>query len=303
MAPRIDPALPLVWRSPVELQLGAETPRVIIDDPGPLETGLIGLLRHGASLATVRTIGAGLDGSPGDIDRVLALLAPAFVADSDEADDASDRVPAETGARALVVVDGPAPFAARLSAMLAHLGHATTTPAEFDGATAAAVPALAVLAAHWVVPPSQHLRWLRADVPHLVVVDDDRGWRVGPLVEPGRGPCVRCLELERRDRDPAWPVIAAQLAGSPAPSLPRGIRALFDAAVAAAGAVDDRLRRGDESLIAASLTPGETSPSTSYRPHPECGCRAPAGIATAPAPLAGRRPAGPSSIAGVAVPA
>ena len=49
MAPRIDPALPLVWRSPAELQLGGLTPRVVMRDPGGLETGLVAALRHGAS--------------------------------------------------------------------------------------------------------------------------------------------------------------------------------------------------------------------------------------------------------------
>ncbi len=37
---------------------------------------------------------------------------------------------------------------------------------------------------------------------------------VGPLVRPGRSACLRCLDLARSERDPAWPLILAQLAGS-----------------------------------------------------------------------------------------
>ena len=34
---------------------------------------------------------------------------------------------------------------------------------------------------------------------------------IGPLVLPGRSSCLRCADLQRRDRDPAWPALAAQL--------------------------------------------------------------------------------------------
>ena len=54
---------------------------------------------------------------------------------------------------------------------------------------------------------------MRRDVPHLgVVVGTDRVV-VGPLVLPGRSACLRCLDLHRRDRDPAWPHLVAQLIG------------------------------------------------------------------------------------------
>jgi bacteriocin biosynthesis cyclodehydratase domain-containing protein len=38
---------------------------------------------------------------------------------------------------------------------------------------------------------------------------------VGPLVRPAGSPCRTCLDLHRQDRDPAWPVLAAQLATAP----------------------------------------------------------------------------------------
>ncbi|MFF5226213.1 hypothetical protein [Dactylosporangium sp. NPDC000521] len=38
---------------------------------------------------------------------------------------------------------------------------------------------------------------------------------VGPLVRPAASPCRACLDLHRRDRDPIWPVLAAQLATAP----------------------------------------------------------------------------------------
>ena len=205
MAPRIDPALPLVWRSPTELQLGGLTPRVVMRDPGGLETGLVAALRHGASTSTLRTIGAGLDGTPAEVDRVLELLAPAFYEPTDVSRPASD------GPTGLVVVDAEGEVARLLLANLGALGHRAVGVDDADaGDLATADVAVAVVAAAWVVPPARHLPWLRRDVPHLSVVDDERGITIGPLVEPGRGPCLRCIELARRDADTAWPAIAAQ---------------------------------------------------------------------------------------------
>ncbi len=50
-------------------------------------------------------------------------------------------------------------------------------------------------------------------IPHLCASASEAIGIVGPLVLPGRSGCLRCLDLTRRDRDPAWPLIAAQLAG------------------------------------------------------------------------------------------
>lgn len=50
-------------------------------------------------------------------------------------------------------------------------------------------------------------------VPHLVAGVRETTAVVGPLVLPGRTSCLRCADLHRADRDPSWPVVAAQLAG------------------------------------------------------------------------------------------
>ncbi len=50
-------------------------------------------------------------------------------------------------------------------------------------------------------------------VPHLVAGVRETTAVVGPLVLPGGTGCLRCADLHRADRDPAWPVVAAQLVG------------------------------------------------------------------------------------------
>jgi hypothetical protein len=50
-------------------------------------------------------------------------------------------------------------------------------------------------------------------VAHLVAGVRETTAVIGPLVVPGRTSCLRCADLHRTDRDPAWPVVAAQLTG------------------------------------------------------------------------------------------
>jgi bacteriocin biosynthesis cyclodehydratase domain-containing protein len=50
-----------------------------------------------------------------------------------------------------------------------------------------------------------------ADAPYLVVTLGLDSGVVGPLVVPGVTSCVRCADLHRRDRDPAWGSLAVQL--------------------------------------------------------------------------------------------
>jgi bacteriocin biosynthesis cyclodehydratase domain-containing protein len=305
MTPRLDPALPLVWRTPDTVQLGAAAPRAIIERPGPLETGLLQALRHGASLSTLVTIGSGFDGTPDQVRAFVDRLAPACLEAETGADAATDAASAPNS----IAVDGEGPLAELVAAELRSLGHEVgrldrgrddqpvprSEPAE---------PALVVIIADWAITPARHLPLMRRDVPHLVVLCDDAGIRVGPLVEPGVGPCVRCLDLARRDEDAAWPVIAAQLAGRPAPESSPRLR--FEAAAVAARAVDDRVRTGESGLAAASVSFDRSRLDAHRRrhgSHPQCGCRAPGGIAIPHVlPGAGRPPV-PSSARAAGVPA
>jgi hypothetical protein len=55
-------------------------------------------------------------------------------------------------------------------------------------------------------------------IPHLTATAAEAIGIVGPLVLPGKSACLRCLDLTRADRDPAWPAIAAQLARKSPPT-------------------------------------------------------------------------------------
>jgi bacteriocin biosynthesis cyclodehydratase domain-containing protein len=86
-------------------------------------------------------------------------------------------------------------------------GRATSAPGNANRTDSTVVLA----PAGSVVPPE----WLGRvrHRPHLPVIVRETTAVIGPLVLPGRTPCLRCVELIRGDRDPVWPVLAAQLLG------------------------------------------------------------------------------------------
>jgi hypothetical protein len=148
--------------------------------------------------ARVTTYGAGRVGA-----AVARLLAAAGVGGVECIDDRalrradvspagqSEAVPATRGAAVTALLGAAAPSAGRRR-------------------PPAAPPDLVVIAPVTSVPPPEVVAAVRA-VPHVCVVVRETTAIVGPFVLPGTTPCLRCVELGRGDRDPAWPALAAQL--------------------------------------------------------------------------------------------
>jgi hypothetical protein len=114
---------------------------------------------------------------------------------------------------------------------------------------------------------------LRLDQPHLLVRSlGDAVW-VGPLVLPGRTPCLRCTDLVRTDADPGWPAVLAQLGRLRLP-LP-GLLSGWAASVAAAQTLAF-LGGGRPETTGATLELTAADLRTELRAwpsHAECGCR------------------------------
>jgi bacteriocin biosynthesis cyclodehydratase domain-containing protein len=142
-------------------------------------------------------------------------------------------------------------------------------------------PDLAVLIG--IPDPELAARLMRERIPHLAVSASEAIGVVGPLVLPGRSACLRCLDLARTDRDPAWPLILAQLASRQAD--PPACDAALAAAVAA-HATAQALAFIDRPAQAGPVTNGTLElvlPAWQWRrrtwpPHLDCTCgrRAPA---------------------------
>jgi hypothetical protein len=143
------------------------------------------------------------------------------------------------------------------------------------GGSGGKLPDLAVLVG--LHDPELALALVRERVPHLAASASEAIGVVGPLVVPGRSACLRCLDLARADRDPAWPLILAQLADrEPHP-------AACDATLAtavAAQAASQALAFVDRATPASAVVNGTLElvlPDWQWRrrtwpPHHKCSC-------------------------------
>jgi hypothetical protein len=141
------------------------------------------------------------------------------------------------------------------------------------------VPDLAVITGR----PDQVLlaALMRDRVPHLVVQADEAIGVVGPLVVPGHSACVRCVNLSKAARDPAWPRILAQASGISAdPAATQACDTVLAAATAAL-ATAQALTLIDQggALAAANGTLEVVLPEWQWQrrgwpPHPACTCGA-----------------------------
>jgi len=151
-----------------------------------------------------------------------------------------------------------------------------TRPATARSARGSAAPRTRPRRSSLVILADSHRRDLpaalaRDQVPHLAVSTSEAIGVVGPLVLPGRSACLRCLDLTRAERDPAWPLILAQLAGRAAPD-----PAACDAVLAAMALAF--IDRGPAAVAVICGTLELVRPDWQWRrrtwpPHPRCGCR------------------------------
>jgi bacteriocin biosynthesis cyclodehydratase domain-containing protein len=142
-------------------------------------------------------------------------------------------------------------------------------------------PHLAVLVDHSVADTGRAEALLRADIPHLSVVIRDGDAVVGPLVRPGHGPCLRCLDLHRSDRDPAWPQVQAQLlrpvagaGGEPEETATAALVAGL-AALQVLGHLDGLARPASTGATLEVELPDGLVSRREWPAHPRCGCHWP----------------------------
>lgn len=256
---RLDPELPLLWRSPSSVQFGSDEPVAVVEDVSEGEDRLIAALAVGVSETGFAMLAESLEVSPDRSQALLSALEPVFFRESE----ALSRVAA---------VLGDSPLARAIAGLL--------SASEVLGSVEDA--ALVVLVADWVVTPADHLHWLNRDVPHLPVVTADRAVTVGPLVEPGAGPCLYCVHLTRVDEDASWTAIATQLLGRAGREL--GSLELAEVAAFVTRRVLARLVGGGDLGMSWRMDAGGAVSAREWRRHPECRCAAPPGTDWAAAP-------------------
>ena len=226
---------------------------------GPAATdwlpGLLGTLRRAGLLCPARP-GSGQVALIGS-GRLTLLIAQLFLASAE-------------GHLRVIWPGSPAPPDALAGMQRRHPGR-VGFGGHLDAGAAGAD--LAVIVAQAPEPDRSVVRQA-GDRPHLVVRGSDLGVSVGPLVVPGRTACLRCEDLHRTDRDPAWPRLLVQLS-RPRLRAPRPAREHWAAGAAALHVAGWLAGELPDSLGAAlELDAGGALRVRALRPHPGCGCGA-----------------------------
>lgn len=185
-----------------------------------------------------------------------------------------------------VLIDGAGRLAQDLTACLRDGGVGTVDSGALAGGAVdlalrsgkGQTPDLVIMLANGGLPFHLAEPWRSRDIPHLPIVVDGPAATVGPLI-CGIGPCLRCLDLYRTDRDPQWPALLTQLVPDrPRPAAPveaeTGLRAL---AAGLAATFAYALLDGHELPAGLACAVRLPSPAVSHyrwRTHPKChSCR------------------------------
>lgn len=125
--------------------------------------------------------------------------------------------PPDGRTRVVVLGDGPLPDEIRraLRPIVQRIVPETEALAAVHADATITPPDLVVLPAIDAIAPLAGRRWQARGVRQLPVVISAGSLMVGPLVRPGSGPCLACLDLHRGTRDAGWAARQAARAGMP----------------------------------------------------------------------------------------
>jgi hypothetical protein len=313
MRPALKPGLLTVWRNRDTVQIGIDPRRAIALTGMRGAAVLLGLLDGSRDLAQILAAAGDAGISAEAADRVITLLAvggalhdfpvtayrampqglrtrlapelaTAALAHGDS--DGGARILARRQG-ACVRVEGMSRVGLCVASFLTASGigmviSAGPPPAVLSPPAGMAGPAPASRHPDLVILADIHRRELpeilrRGGVPHLAAAASEAIGVVGPLVLPGRTACLRCLDLTRAERDPAWPLILAQLTGGGAD--PPACDTVLAAAVATQAAAQ-ALAFVDRPASASAVSNGTLElvlPDWQWRrrswaQHDRCGC-------------------------------
>lgn len=259
-----------LWRSPGVLQVGLDSPALVLTGvPAGLPLAIELLARPQGADDLTRLLP---DLDPAWIDWLVGRLTAAGLMSSAEPARVAQLAVVGNGALADAVMD---------ALTRTGLTVARADPGALAGDSshlAGPVPELVILAGRTAEPDRTLTDALfRSGRPHLVVrLEPDRAV-VGPLAIPGKSPCVRCQDLNRCRLDEAWPHLLAQLCREivvPEPTL------LAWAASTAAVQVRAWLAGAAPETTGSTLELGLADfrlHSRAWPAHPRCGCLLPIG--------------------------
>lgn len=190
---RLDPSLPLVWRTPDSFQVGVNPAIAIIDSLDSRFLPVLSALRTGISEEGCEAI-ASHEGLTAEHTRAfLSALGEVLVHKNPEP------LPR-------VAITGSTGNHRVFSQVWAQLGHTlVANPRDAHPADETFV------LSNFVLQPSAYQPWISRDLRHTPVIFSDQAITVGPRVTPGEGPCLGCVWDNESRREPALVALASQL--------------------------------------------------------------------------------------------
>ena len=287
---RIDRRLPLLWRTPTDVQVGFAVPVVILSDLSPAHEYLLSALHSGVSDVSLRALGAQRGLSDADVTAFLHRLEPCL----------EKALPTLTA----IAIDGTGLGAARLSHVFTEHGFDVVPAHELaqpkPGTARNPVGPIALVVATMAMPAARCGLWLRRDIPHIPVLWLDTEVRIGPLITPGQTACWHCMELARCEQDPAYQAMVTQVAGKPAAS--ETLRLATEVGVRLSRWLDGSDAPPAGTALKLCVATGRWHP-TQTTPHEACSCHTPRGNAMPDERVDAPFPTQPTRGAGVRTPA
>lgn len=202
----LDPALPVLVRPDGAVQLGWGPRRaLLVHAPGGVTTSALAaqlrMMQSPVPIAELQRQAGGLsaDQLAGVIDHLMAAGVVTRGRHQPSPRSASIRV------------QGRGPLSDLIAEGLRCSGARVKQTTQLHAGSCSADADLVVLADNLVADPRAVRELHNHRVPHLAVRVRDGTGLIGPLVVPGVTSCLTCADLHRRDRDAAWPAVAAQL--------------------------------------------------------------------------------------------
>ncbi|CDO10252.1 cyclodehydratase [Mycolicibacterium cosmeticum] len=202
----LNPSMPVLLRPDDTVQVGWDPRRaVVVHPPAGIGAAALATLLRGMQAAVTRA----------ELSERAARLGVPESALSDLLDalrQAGVLTAGRPAARTVTIrIHGRGPLSDLLTGALRCSGNRVTQSSRPHAVVSTDHADLVLLTDALVADPRVVRDLHAAALPHLPVRIRDGTGLVGPLVIPGVTSCLACADRHRRDRDAAWPAVAAQL--------------------------------------------------------------------------------------------
>ena len=255
---RIRTARPFLWRTPSTVQVGVDEPPLVVENIPDRAAPLLHALQSGVSRDGFQLLAQQLRVPLTWAQRLVESFSPAFRKD-----------PSEPQPR--FIVTGPGVARRIVADTLRSWGFVATLASH---PRPSQLKAIHLWVADYVIDPQWLPRYGTGRSRHLPLVFSDRSITAGPLITPGRTPCLSCRELLLREKNPDWLALGSQLWGTSAPTATEHLARMSAVLVAmSVGHIQIPPLTNQQTPLIASFSPNSGTLSVELATfHPECRC-------------------------------